>query len=412
MKRIIKKLFIPILFIGLLFFAITDFSFKVEAASSDVTIPGSNTSIRIVYTTDLFVSENYTNEIDGIPTSKEFYVTIFVNTTNGINALNAKWNFNTSEIDTITEIITSANGSNPATTIATALNQNVDDDNDGFIYFWASSNPTKKNYRKLQGKYGKTGENYLEGNAKQLIAHGGLSGQGAISASGGANFALSGTNVSINTATNTSYVLAKFKVKLKSSASSFTLKMDTTNGIAMGGNDKTGAGAITGPGVSIFDSSIGAGSLSDKVDTVVTAYKSNQITKIGTANLGNTVTTGSIEVPAGTTSADLGISVDGGKGSIASVTGATLSGSKYVVTNIPTYSSSTPVSVIINVTSEDGNNSKQYTLTFKQAASSTKTLNSLTISKNVGQNDPIITTSSSEPTSSTSSVTSFTPNTQ
>lgn len=119
---------------------------------------------------------------------------------------------------------------------------------------------------------------------------------------------------------------------------------------------------------------IGAGSLSDKVDTVVTAYKSNQTTKIGTANLGNTVTTGSIEVPAGTTSADLGISVDGGKGSIASVTGATLSGSKYVVTNIPTYSSSTPVSVIINVTSEDGNNSKQYTLTFKQAASSTKHL--------------------------------------
>lgn len=416
MKRIIKKLFIPILFIGLLFFAITDFSLngknKVEAASSDVTIPGSNTSIRIVYTTDLFVSENYTNEIDGIPTSKEFYVTIFVNTTNGINALNAKWNFNTSEIDTITEIITSANGSNPATAIATALNQNVDDDNDGDIYFLASSSPSKKNYRKLQGKYGKTGENHLEGNAKQLIAHGGLSGQGAISASGGANFALSGINVSINTATNTSYVLAKFKVKLKSSASSFTLKMDTTNGIAMGGNDKTGAGAITGPGVSIFDSSIGAGSLSDKVDTVVTAYKSNQITKIGTANLGNTVTTGSIEVPAGTTSADLGISVDGGKGSIASVTGATLSGSKYVVTNIPTYSSSTPVSVIINVTSEDGNNSKQYTLTFKQAASSTKTLNSLTISKNVGQNDPIITTSSSEPTSSTSSVISFTPNTQ
>lgn len=407
MKRIIKKLFIPILFVGLLFFAITDFSLngknKVEAASSDVTIPGSNTSIRIVYTTDLFVSENYANEIDGIPTSKEFYVTIFVNTTNGINALNAKWNFNTSEIDTITEIITSANGSNPATNI-----NNITGDNSGIYYSVFSSMGS------LMQDYGNghTGTTYLEGNAKKLIKDGGLSGQGAISASGGANFALSGTNVSINTATNTSYVLAKFKVKLKSSASSFTLKMDTTNGIAMGGNDKTGAGAITGHGVSIFDSSIGAGSLSDKVDTVVTAYKSNQTTKIGTANLGNTVTTGSIEVPAGTTSADLGISVDGGKGSIASVTGATLSGSKYVVTNIPTYSSSTPVSVIINVTSEDGNNSKQYTLTFKQAASSTKTLNSLTISKNVGQNDPIITTSSSEPTSSTSSVTSFTPNTQ
>lgn len=407
MKRIIKKLFIPILFVGLLFFAITDFSLngknKVEAASSDVTIPGSNTSIRIVYTTDLFVSENYANEIDGIPTSKEFYVTIFVNTTNGINALNAKWNFNTSEIDTITEIITSANGSNPATNI-----NNITGDNSGMYYSVFSS------MGMLMQDYGNghTGTTYLEGNAKKLIKDGGLSGQGAISASGGANFALSGINVSINTATNTSYVLAKFKVKLKSSASSFTLKMDTTNGIAMGGNDKTGAGAITGSGVSIFDSSIGAGSLSDKVDTVVTAYKSNQTTKIGTANLGNTVTTGSIEVPAGTTSADLGISVDGGKGSIASVTGATLSGSKYVVTNIPTYSSSTPVSVIINVTSEDGNNSKQYTLTFKQAASSTKTLNSLTISKNVGQNDPIITTSSSEPTSSTSSVTSFTPNTQ
>lgn len=60
--------------------------------------------------------------------------------------------------------------------------------------------------------YGHTGTTYLEGNAKQLIKDGGLSGQGAISASGGVNFALSGINVSINTATNTSYVLAKFKV--------------------------------------------------------------------------------------------------------------------------------------------------------------------------------------------------------
>lgn len=415
MKRIIKKLFIPILFIGLLFFAITDFSLngknKVEAASSDVTIPGSNTSIRIVYTTDLFVSENYTNEIDGIPTSKEFYVTIFVNTTNGINALNAKWNFNTSEIDTITAISCVNNDEEANINSITGEVSNPFTQTTGSLYASVSRTPSYASYLGSIG-HGHTGTKYLEGNAKQLIKDGGLSGQGAISASGGVNFALSGTKVSINTATNTSYVLAKFKVKLKSSASSFTLKMDTTNGIAMGGNDKTGAGAITGPGVSIFDSSIGAGSLSDNVDTVVTAYKSNQTTKIGSANLGNTVTTGSIEVPAGTTSADLGISVDGGKGSIASVTGATLSGSKYVVTNIPTYSSSTPVSVIINVTSEDGNNSKQYTLTFKQAASSTKTLNSLTISKNVGQNDPIITTSSSEPTSSTSSVTSFTPNTQ
>lgn len=409
MKKIIKKLFIPILFIGIIFFAITDFSLngknKVEAASSDVTIPGSNTSIRIVYTTDLFVSENYANEIDGIPTSKEFYVTIFVNTTNGINALNAKWNFNTSEIDTITAI-SSTNGDEKS---------NIDS-----ILGLSGRNTVGTDYRDsstdgacyIGNVYGHTGTTYLEGNAKQLIKDGGLSGQGAISASGGVNFALSGTNVSINNATNTTYVLAKFKVKLKSSASSFTLKMDTTNGIAIGGNDKTGAGAITGPGVSIFDTSIGAGSLSDKVDTVVTAYKSNQTTKIGTANLGNTVTTGSIEVPAGTTSADLGISVDGGNGSITSVTGATLSGSKYVVTNIPTYSSSTPVTVTINVTSQDGNNSKQYTLTLKQAASNTKTLNSLTISKNVGQNDPIITTSSSDPTSSTSSVTSFTANTK
>ena len=415
MKRIIKKLFIPILFIGLLFFAITDFSLngknKVEAASSDVTIPGSNTSIRIVYTTDLFVSENYTNEIDGIPTSKEFYVTIFVNTTNGINALNAKWNFNTSEIDTITAISYVNNDEEANINSITGEVSNPFTQTTGSLYASVSRTPSYASYLGSIG-HGHTGTKYLEGNAKQLIKDGGLSGKGAISASGGVNFALANINVSINTATNTSYVLAKFKVKLKSSASSFTLKMDTTNGIAMGGNDKTGAGAITGPGVSIFDSSIGAGSLSDKVDTVVTAYKSNQTTKIGTANLGNTVTTGSIEVPAGTTSADLGISVDGGKGSIASVTGATLSGSKYVVTNIPTYSSSTPVSVIINVTSEDGNNSKQYTLTFKQAASSTKTLNSLTISKNVGQNDPIITTSSSEPTSSTSSVISFTPNTQ
>lgn len=415
MKRIIKKLFIPILFIGLLFFAITDFSLngknKVEAASSDVTIPGSNTSIRIVYTTDLFVSENYTNEIDGIPTSKEFYVTIFVNTTNGINALNAKWNFNTSEIDTITAISYVKNDEEANINSITGEVSNPFTQTTGSLYASVSRTPSYASYLGSIG-HGHTGTKYLEGNAKQLINDGGLSGEGAISASGGVNFALAKINVSINTATNTSYVLAKFKVKLKSSASSFTLKMDTTNGIAMGGNDKTGAGAITGPGVSIFDSSIGAGSLSDKVDTVVTAYKSNQTTKIGTANLGNTVTTGSIEVPAGTTSADLGISVDGGKGSIASVTGATLSGSKYVVTNIPTYSSSTPVSVTINVTSEDGNNSKQYTLTFKQAASSTKTLNSLTISKNVGQNDPIITTSLSEPTSSTSSVISFTPNTQ
>lgn len=415
MKKIIKKLFIPILFIGLLVFAMTDFNLsgknKVEAASSDVTIPGSNTSIRIVYTSDLFVAEDFSNELDGIPTSKEFYVTMFVNTTNGINALNAKWNFDASEIDTITAI-SYANGDEEANINSiTGEVSNPFAQTTGSLYASVSRTPSYASYLGSIG-HGHTGTSYLEGNGKQLIKDAGLSGQAAITTAGGVNFALSGTNVSINTATNTTYIFAKFKVKLKSTASSFTLKMDTTSGIAIGGNDKTGAGAITGAGCSIFDTSLGAGSLSNKVDTVVTAYKSNQTTTIGTANFSSSITTGSIEVPSGTTTADLGISVDGGKGTITSVTGATLSGSKYVVTNIPAYSATGSATVTINVTSEDGNNTKQYTLTLKQAASSTKTLNSLTISKNIGQNDPIVTTSSSEPTASTSSVTSFTANTQ
>lgn len=401
MKKIIKKLFIPILFIGLLVFAMTESNFvektNVEAASSEMAFNKGtntgNTSIRIAYTSDLFVAEDFDNELDGVGGNSTIYVTVFLTSKSGLVSLNGGWTFDSNEVSSVTEVV-DLKGDNTKDNLKNITG------NKYLAMGYESGDPED-----ISG-YGHTGTKFIEGMAKKPLAKAGFT-------------MLSGTwsdltyifNCSGGSNTSGTFVMTKFKVTLKSGVNSLTLKAKQTSpGFMAVGND--GSATYIGTDCSIFDSSIGAGSLSDKVDTVVTAYKSNQTTKIGTANLGNTVTTGSIEVPAGTTSADLGISVDGGKGSIASVTGATLSGSKYVVTNIPTYSSSTPVSVIINVTSEDGNNSKQYTLTFKQAASSTKTLNSLTISKNVGQNDPIITTSSSEPTSSTSSVTSFTPNTQ
>lgn len=401
MKKIIKKLFIPILFIGLLVFAMTESNFvektNVEAASSEMAFNKGtntgNTSIRIAYTSDLFVAEDFDNELDGVGGNSTIYVTVFLTSKSGLVSLNGGWTFDSNEVSSVTEVV-DLKGDNTKNNLKNITG------NKYLAMGYESGDPED-----ISG-YGHTGTKFIEGMAKKPLAKAGFT-------------MLSGTwsdltyifNCAGGSNTSGTFVMTKFKVTLKSGVNSLTLKAKQTEpGFMAVGND--GSATYIGTDCSIFDSSIGAGSLSDKVDTVVTAYKSNQTTKIGTANLGNTVTTGSIEVPAGTTSADLGISVDGGKGSIASVTGATLSGSKYVVTNIPTYSSSTPVSVIINVTSEDGNNSKQYTLTFKQAASSTKTLNSLTISKNVGQNDPIITTSSSEPTSSTSSVTSFTPNTQ
>ena len=71
MKKIIKKLFIPILFIGLLVFAMTESNFvektNVEAASSEMAFNKGtntgNTSIRIAYTSDLFVAEDSGNAV-------------------------------------------------------------------------------------------------------------------------------------------------------------------------------------------------------------------------------------------------------------------------------------------------------------------------------------------------------------
>lgn len=96
MKKIIKKLFIPILFIGLLVFAMTDSNFvektNVEAASSEMAFNKGtnigNTSIRIAYTSDLFVAEDFGNELDGVGGNSTIYVTVFLTSKSGLVSLN------------------------------------------------------------------------------------------------------------------------------------------------------------------------------------------------------------------------------------------------------------------------------------------------------------------------------------
>lgn len=81
----------------------------VNAAGSNinqwVSIAGTNVKIKVCYTEDLFVAEDYSNCITSVPTSGEFYMTAFVDIGTSLSSMQLVWDLNSTEVESTTSIL-------------------------------------------------------------------------------------------------------------------------------------------------------------------------------------------------------------------------------------------------------------------------------------------------------------------
>lgn len=371
MKKILKKIIFPIVFLTTLLMVFsTTGSKKTEAASSNIAFGSNGDSIRIVYTNDLFVAEDFSNEITTISdvVGNTFFITVFVNVTSSyLDSLDAMWVFNSSQISSVESIVASD---------ANAINAITGSPTDAVFYsgnmpgFMSTGN-------------GRTGTTTIEGNANKGMLASTLAGSITIDSTAiiskayaeGGKYATTGT-----------YVLSKAKVTLKNNVSSFDLKADDSMHAQFNISGSGFSTSYDSGDVSVFNSSLGAGSSSSITDTAVTVTGNGETAQPGTLTSANP--TLNFTVGSETSTATLALTVDGGKGSISGLSGATGSSSPYTVT-LPSQRGQN-ATVTFTANAQDGT-TQSYTINIKRAKLSEKALNSYSIAKSTGANDPLLT---------------------
>lgn len=367
----------------------------VNAAGSNInqliTIPGSHTQVRICYTEDVFVNEAYSNCITAVPTSGIFYITGFVKNTSGdMSDIEIQFNLNSDQIE--------------STSLVFGIGTNIQDKDalkkvvDTTFATSFTTGASNVDGSTIPADYGRTNSSYVEGDALTYVSYMGTIGKLNYNASNSYLYgSFSGDNSDYLDAET--YVLFKYKVKLKSGATTCDVKGEslktTEGGVAYGSTH------LFNSVPTLLDASLGGAALSDKVDTTVTATN-DSTTK--TANLTESNTTANINFDAtASTSTTFKVKVDNGKGSIDTST---------ISSNGITLDSPTPTSdgysftcsntqrgifstVSFKVISESKNNSKTYTINVQRMP----IITGMTFTSNGGFANPIITTSSSSSTS-------------
>lgn len=373
----------------------------VNAAGSNInqliTIPGSHTQVRICYTEDVFVNEAYSNCITAVPTSGIFYITGFVkNTSRDMSDIEIQFNLNSDQIE--------------STSLVFGIGTNIQDKNalkkvvDTTFATSFTTGASNGDGSTIPAGYGRTTSSYVEGDALTYVSYMGTIGKLNYYASNSYLYgSFSGDNSDY--LDDETYVLFKYKVKLKSGAITCDVKGEslktTEGGVAYGSTH------LFNSVPTLLDASLGGAALSDKVDTTVTATN-DSTTK--TANLTESNTTANINFDAtASTSTTFKVKVDNGKGSIdkstISSSGITLDsptptsdGYSFTCSNTQRGIFST---VSFKVISESKNNSKTYTINVQRMP----IITGMTFTSNGGFANPIITTSSSS--STTGVVSSF-----
>lgn len=361
-----------------------------------VSIAGTNVKVKVCYTEDLFVAEDYSNCITSVPTSGEFYMTAFVDIGTSLSSMQLVWDLNTSEVSNVDSIfgLSSADDSKKLTNLsivdrdtAKKIKNSIDDpDWDPF-----SDLPV------LPGRT--TGSNYIEGTAQNFLYKTGVTEPDPTISNSELFYGPGQTTGDI---TGGTYVIFKVRIKLNPGVTNFN-----STCTSMRAAETTG-GKVYGESPSDFNASLGGAALSDNVDTTVTATN-DSTTK--TANLTESNTTANINFDAtASTSTTFKVKVDNGKGSIDT---STISSSSGITLDSPTptsdgYSftcSNTQrgifSTVSFKVISESKNNSKTYTINVQRMP----IITGMTFTSNGGFANPIITTSSSS--STTGVVSSF-----
>lgn len=373
----------------------------VNAAGSNInqliTIPGSHTQVRICYTEDVFVNEAYSNCITAVPTSGIFYITGFVKNTSGdMSDIEIQFNLNSDQIE--------------STSLVFGIGTNIQDKNalkkvvDTTFATSFTTGASNGDGSTIPAGYGRTTSSYVEGDALTYVSYMGTIGKLNYNASNSYLYgSFSGDNYDY--LDDETYVLFKYKVKLKSGATTCDVKGEslktTEGGVAYGSTH------LFNSVPTLLDASLGGAALSDKVDTTVTATN-DSTTK--TANLTESNTTANINFDAtASTSTTFKVKVDNGKGSIdkstISSSGITLDsptptsdGYSFICSNTQRGIFST---VSFKVISESKKNSKTYTINVQRMP----IITGMTFTSNGGFANPIITTSSSS--STTGVVSSF-----
>lgn len=362
-----------------------------------VSIAGTNVKVKVCYTEDLFVAEDYSNCITSVPTSGEFYMTAFVDIGTSLSSMQLVWDLNTSEVSNVDSIfgLSSADDSKKLTNLsivdrdtAKKIKNSIDDpDWDPF-----SDLPV------LPGRT--TGSNYIEGTAQNFLYKTGVTEPDPTISNSELFYGPGQTTGDI---TGGTYVIFKVRIKLNPGVTNFNSTC-TSMRVA-----ETTGGKVYGESPSDFNASLGGAALSDNVDTTVTATN-DSTTKNASLTESNTTANFNFDATA-STSTTFKVKVDNGKGSIdtstisSSSSGITLDsptptsdGYSFTCSNTQRGIFST---VSFKVISESKNNSKTYTINVQRMP----IITGMTFTSNGGFANPIITTSSSS--STTGVVSSF-----
>lgn len=372
----------------------------VNAAGSNinqwVSIAGTNVKIKVCYTEDLFVAEDYSNCITSVPTSGEFYMTAFVDIGTSLSSIQLVWDLNSTEVESTTSIL-----GIDVTNDGDALwdNTTLGDKSDNVT--GSISNPRRKPFSKLPSLPGRTtGSNYIEGNAENYLYTTGVTEPNPTISNSELFYGPGQTTGDISSGI---YAIFKIRIKLNSGVTTFSSTC-TSMRVA-----ETTGGTVYGDSPSDFNASLGGAALSDNVDTTVTATN-DSTTKNASLTESNTTANFNFDATA-STSTTFKVKVDNGKGSIdtstisSSSSGITLDsptptsdGYSFTCSNTQRGIFST---VSFKVISESKNNSKTYTINVQRMP----IITGMTFTSNGGFANPIITTSSSS--STTGVVSSF-----
>lgn len=360
-----------------------------------VSIAGTNVKVKVCYTEDLFVAEDYSNCITSVPTSGEFYMTAFVDIGTSLSSMQLVWDLNSTEVESTTSIL-----GIDVTNDGNALwdNTTLDDKSDQVT--GSISNPRRKPFSKLPSLPGRTtGSNYIEGNAENYLYTTGVTEPSPTLTNSQIFYGPGQTTGDISSGI---YAIFKIRIRLNSGVTTFS-----STCISMRAAETTG-GKVYGESPSDFNASLGGAALSDNVDTTVTATN-DSTTKNASLTESNTTANFNFDATA-STSTTFKVKVDNGKGSIDT---STISSSSGITLDSPTptsdgYSftcSNTQrgifSTVSFKVISESKNNSKTYTINVQRMP----IITGMTFTSNGGFANPIITTSSSS--STTGVVSSF-----
>lgn len=212
--------------------------------------------------------------------------------------------------------------------------------------------------------------------------------------------------------------IAKLKIDLNTGVSSMSAKC---SGVTIGNGDDASeypnAADKNFSGCTGWDTNIGAGSISNKTDTTGT-YDVGSTTGTALTASGKTLTA---TIPADATgNVTIHLTVDGGKGSVDSVTGSGFSGTDTVTVAVPGRGNTATATV--HVLAQDGTTDDNYTLNVVQEKYDDKQLTGMTIADasatpsayapnftfNAGNNDTATVNTEVKISSSTTSV-KFTP---